>query len=294
MRRPDVVIDDDLVVRLLAAQHPDLVALPLTAVASGWDHVTYRLGDDLALRLPRRELGAGMIQGEQRLLPALAPQLPVEVPVPVRVGVPTDDYPYHWSVTRWVDGQALDDGVLDAADAARVVEVLQALQAVADPPIGSAPHNPYRGIPLVERRDGLHTRLDLLAAGSAPDDAELDPARLRARFEAAAAVARSTSPRWIHGDLHPRNVVVRDGRLAGVVDWSDVTAADVATDLAFFWFGFDDPAARQFARGAWSADEWERGIGWAIVLGATMATARGEPLMRRIGAACLRRVLAEA
>ncbi len=294
MRRADVAIDHDLVVGLLAAQHPDLVDRPLRDVASGWDHVTYRLGDDLAVRLPRRELGAGMIVGEQRVLPALAPQLPVAVPVPVRVGVPTDDYPYHWSICRWVPGHPLDDGALDVGDAPSVVEILHTLQAVTDPPVTSAPRNPHRGIPLADRRDGIHTRLDLLAGSPEAADRGLDVARLRVRFDAAVAVPPTREPRWLHGDLHPRNVVVRDGRLAGIVDWSDVTAGDIATDLAFFWLGFDDPAARQVARDAWSADEWERGIGWAIIFGVQMVTARGEALMRRIGSAGLHRVLAES
>lgn len=291
MRRSDVVIDRALVGRLLDEQHPDLAALPLGDVASGWDHVTYRLGDDLALRLPRRELGAGMIVGEQRLLPQLAPHLSVAVPVPVRVGTPTDGYPYHWSVSRWVEGRPLDDGTLAASDVDTVVEFLTALQSVTDPPVSAAPHNPYRGIPLADRREGVQTRLGLLSRAA---DRDLDCAALAARFEAAVAAPPAEVARWLHGDLHPRNVVVRDGRLAGVIDWSDVTAGDIATDLAFFWLAFENPSARETGRTVWSAAEWERGIGWAIVFGVVMASARGEPLMRRIGSACLQRVLAEA
>jgi aminoglycoside phosphotransferase (APT) family kinase protein len=70
----------DLVRRLLAAQHPDLAGLPVEPLASGWDNVLFRLGDDLVARLPRRTLGAAILVNEQRWLPVLAPRLPLPVP----------------------------------------------------------------------------------------------------------------------------------------------------------------------------------------------------------------------
>lgn len=86
-------IDEALVARLLAEQHPDLAGLPLRLAATGWDNATYRLGDDLAVRLPRIAAAAPLVANEQRWLPELAPRLPVPVPVPVRTGEPGQGYP---------------------------------------------------------------------------------------------------------------------------------------------------------------------------------------------------------
>jgi aminoglycoside phosphotransferase (APT) family kinase protein len=91
MPAAEIDIDDGLVRRLLADQHPDLAGLPLALVANGWDNAIFRLGDDLAVRLPRRQLGADLVVNEQRWLPELAPRLPLRVPVPLRVGSPSGD-----------------------------------------------------------------------------------------------------------------------------------------------------------------------------------------------------------
>jgi len=109
MPAAEIDIGDDLVRRLLAEQHPDLAALPLTLVANGWDNAIFRLGGDLAVRLPRRELGADLVVNEQRWLPQLAPRLPLPVPVPLRIGLPNGDYPWNWTVVAWHDGDVAAD-----------------------------------------------------------------------------------------------------------------------------------------------------------------------------------------
>ncbi|GHH65154.1 phosphotransferase [Promicromonospora soli] len=104
----DLDVTVDLARSLLEEQHPDLADRPLQLVANGWDNVMIRLGDDLALRLPRRELGAQLMRNEHQVLPLLAPRLPVAVPDPVRTGVPSPalGYPWPWGVVRWADGVA--------------------------------------------------------------------------------------------------------------------------------------------------------------------------------------------
>ena len=84
----EIAVDEALVRALLAGQHPDLAGLPLVRAAQGWDNVTFRLGDDLAVRLPARAVAAPLVEHEQRWLPVLAPLLPVAVPVPVRLRRP--------------------------------------------------------------------------------------------------------------------------------------------------------------------------------------------------------------
>jgi aminoglycoside phosphotransferase (APT) family kinase protein len=90
----EMQIDTHLVRRLLAAQFPQWAALPLKlAGLAGWDSIIYRLGTDLAVRLPRRAVGAAHVEREHRWLPVLAPQLPLPVPSPLGKGVPAEGYP---------------------------------------------------------------------------------------------------------------------------------------------------------------------------------------------------------
>src|SRR5919202_6625186 len=108
----DLAVDAALVRRLLEEQHPDLAGLPLRLVANGWDNLILRLGDDLLVRVPRREAAAHLVRHEQEVLPRIAPALPVAVPVPVRVGVPSVAFPWHWSVLRWFEGVLAADAGL--------------------------------------------------------------------------------------------------------------------------------------------------------------------------------------
>jgi aminoglycoside phosphotransferase (APT) family kinase protein len=80
-------------------------------------------------------------------------------------------------------------------------------------------------------------------------------------------------PTWLHGDLHPRNVLVEGGALSGIIDWGDITAGDAATDLAAIWMLFDDANARRAALNAYgwlSPATLARARGWAVHLGATL------------------------
>ncbi len=293
----DVVVDEGVARRLLRRERPDLATLPLAPVASGFDHVTLRLGDDLALRLPRRALGAGMLPGEQRVLPHLADHVGLEVPTPVHLGEPDDAYPYPWAVVRWVPGACLEDAALPATDAAVVADLLGALRAA--PPVADPPRNPYRGMPLAGRRGRLHERIGGRGLRRRARDLSVDLDVLAQRFELAVGAPGPDAPTWAHGDLHPRNLVVRPGpgghpRLAGLLDWSDVTWGDPAVDLVVFWNAFDDPSARADGAASVDADTWERGIGWAIALGVEMLAISDDPTILAIGARCLRNVVAEA
>ncbi|HYF64005.1 MAG TPA: phosphotransferase, partial [Herpetosiphonaceae bacterium] len=100
----DIAIDRELAAALVAGQYPDLADLPLSPGDEGWDNVLFRLGDSLAVRLPRRELGAELIVREQAWLPRLAERLSLPIPAPVRVGAPAGAYPWRWSIVPWLAG----------------------------------------------------------------------------------------------------------------------------------------------------------------------------------------------
>lgn len=266
MRWPaaDVDVDGALARALLRAQHPDLADRPLRVAASGWDNVVCRLGDDLAVRLPRRAAAAQLIEHEVRWLPGLAERLPVPVAAPVRAGTPCDDppYPFPWSVCRWIDGvTALDAGPPPADD---LVPFLAALHRPAPP---DAPINPVRGIPLAERHDRVLAHLD--AVGDAVDRVALR----RLWDELRELPPWPGPPCWLHGDLHLGNLVVDGrGRLAGVIDFGDLCAGDPATDLAVAWM-LADPAgpSRSPLRADHDDATWGRARGWALTLAAVLA-----------------------
>src|SRR5687767_7048710 len=103
----DVIVSPALVQALLEEQHGDLAHLALVKVAEGWDNALFRLGDELAVRLPRRAGSATQLEHEQRWLPQFAARLPVAVPVPLRVGVPSRLFRWSWSIVRWLPGESL-------------------------------------------------------------------------------------------------------------------------------------------------------------------------------------------
>jgi aminoglycoside phosphotransferase (APT) family kinase protein len=280
----DIALDADLVLHLLRTQHPDLDG-PLALVASGWDNAIYRLGDDLAVRLPRRQVAADLIVHEQRWLPTLSRLLPVPVPTPVRVGAASAAFPWSWSVVSWLPGTAVSAVPVAARGrfAAQLAAFHNALHVPAPP---DAPANPVRGVPLSTRSAAMAERF---ASGRVP-------LRLRALWDLLVAVPGWAGPPvWVHGDPHPGNLLAGgDGRLAAVLDFGDLTAGDPATDLAAAWLVFDGPGRAAFRAALGprvEPDTWERARGWALNIGAALAAdATGTPEMAAIAAHTLREV----
>jgi aminoglycoside phosphotransferase (APT) family kinase protein len=294
MPAAEVDVTADLVRRLLAGQHPDLAHLPVEFLANGWDNVMFRVGADLVARLPRRALGAQILVHEQRWLPLLAPRLPLPIPYPERTGHPAHGYPWPWSIVPYLPGEpAATADRLDlplAADA--IAGFLGALHVPAPP---DAPSNPFRGVPLAERAENFAKNLDTLAG-------QVDRAAVLGLWEdALAAPVFAGPPVWLHGDLHPANILVRDGRVTGIIDFGDITAGDPAADLSVAWMllpaslrgAFRD--AYQAYRAAAAADGalWRRARGWALNLAlAFLAHSADNPLINGIGDRTLRSVLA--
>jgi aminoglycoside phosphotransferase (APT) family kinase protein len=298
MPAAEIDVTVDLVRALLAAQHPDLAGLPLTVLANGWDNVVLRLGDDLAVRVPRRAAAAELVRHEQEWLPALAPRLPVPVPSPVRVGIPSDGstglaFPWAWSVVPWFGGvSALGVDRASRRDVAPDLAAFVAALHVPAPP--EAPANPFRGVPLAARDEPVRERL---TSGHVPDDGSL----LDLWSRLVEAPAWNGPALWLHGDLHPANLVLAPGgrRLAAVVDFGDMTSGDPATDLATAWITFDAAGRRSFrdavtARCGTDDATWERARAWALVLGTAFAAHSDDhPAFARLGAETLAQVLGE-
>lgn len=286
----DVSADASLVRALLAEQHPDLAGLPLSELGSGWDNAIFRLGDTLTVRLPRRQLGADLAACEQRWLPQLAPSLPLPVPAPVRTGTPGCGYPWSWSICPWLPGEvAVDTPPGDLERAARALGGF--LSALHRPAPADAPRNPYRGVPLADRAPHLDTHLLAL-------DGHVNSEAIRERFAAGLETpAWSAPPVWVHGDLHPMNMLVHEGRLSAVIDFGDLTAGDPATDLSVAWFFLPRELHPVFRTAAGALDDatWSRARTWALCLSiAWLSHAADDPRMWDVGQRALRAVLAES
>ncbi|MDR3510091.1 MAG: aminoglycoside phosphotransferase family protein [Caulobacteraceae bacterium] len=263
METANVAIGQRLVRRLLAEQFPQWAGLALQHVEStGTDNVIFRLGERLAVRLPRVDWAAGQAQKEHRWLPVLAPSLPLPVPAPLALGAPADGYPWPWSVCRWLEGESVSlERVADeeafAADLAGFVAQLHQIDATGGPAPGA--HNFHRGALLAVR--DRHTRAAIAAVQGG-----LDPGALTAAWEAAlAAPAWSGPPVWIHGDLQGGNLLCDDGRLSAVIDFGGLGVGDPACDLIVAW-NLLTAKGRAAFRSALDADDasWARGRGWAL------------------------------
>jgi aminoglycoside phosphotransferase (APT) family kinase protein len=299
MPAAEVEVSADLVRRLLADQHPDLAQLPVEFLANGWDNELYRVGDGHIARLPRRALGAQIITSEQRWLPRLAPKLPLPIPYPERTGVPACGYPYSWSVVPYLPGvPAAQASSFDAARAAAAVGGF--LGALHVPAPADAPANPFRGVPLAERAGTFAANLAVVTSQASQDHVERD-AVLRMWVAALATPIYNGPPVWLHGDLHPANILVDDGQVSGVIDFGDITAGDPATDLAVAWMllppgrhaGFWSAYHAVGGAGGRASDALRaRASGWALNFAIMfMAHSEDNPVLLDVGRRTLRAVL---
>jgi aminoglycoside phosphotransferase (APT) family kinase protein len=260
----EVSADEGLVRALLADQHPQYADLPIRLSGEGWDNFTFRLGDDLAVRLPRRELAVQLIRHEQRWLGQLSPGLTLPVPAAVAIGGPGTGFPWQWSIIPWIDGESVDLAALDEDQGPALAAFLRSLHKPSPP---DAPINPGRGVRLEIRRESFAECLNRLRSSSSV----ITPAIDRAWRDALAAPICET-PVWLHGDMHAQNVLSKHGALAGVIDWGDMCGGDPAVDLCSVWGLLSDESARRTALEAYAPDEalLARAKGWAILFGAVL------------------------
>ena len=258
MHVDELDIDVELVSAVVAAQFPKWRELPLARVPSfGTDNALFRLGGDLVVRLPRIEQAVGGAVSEYELLPQIGPHLSVAVPHPVAKGQPGAGYPWPWFVYGWLDGDnpALDDANGLADDLAEFIVSLRRIDA------SRAPAS-WRGRPLETQRASFEHWI-------ATWDADLDAdAARRAWKRALGAAPWHGPPTWFHGDLMSGNLLVQGTRLVAVIDWATAGAGDPAIDLLPAWALFDAETRENFrSRAATDDAMWERGRGWAVLLG---------------------------
>lgn len=266
--------------RMLQEAAPEWAGLPLARFAEGWDNALWRLGPDLLVRLPRRAVAAPLIVNEQHALPEVGPALTaigIRTPVPVLVGHPTADFPWPWSVVPWIEGSTAL-GLPRSENSLWAPQLAEALRRVHIDAPRDVADNPVRGRPLRTRDDAMRDRRQTLAHHPA----------LREAWSAGLSAPRADERVWVHGDLHPGNLLVEDGRLVALIDFGDVTAGDPAYDLASSWMLFDG-AGREAFRAAtdkrYDDATWVRARAWAAYIASVLLTQSDDrPDYRAVGA----------
>jgi aminoglycoside phosphotransferase (APT) family kinase protein len=255
-------IDATLVKRLISMQFPQWAELPVAAVENGgWDNRTFRLGDNMAVRLPSALPYVAQVEKEHRWLPVLRRHLPLPIPTPLGLGVPGSGYPWPWSIYGWLDGKpARGEHIHDlgrfAVDLAYFLLALRGIDARNGPAAGA--HNFHRGGPLavydIETRKTIGALVD-----------EIDVGAVTEVWDTALATLWQGPPVWVHGDVAETNLLVKEGRLNAVIDFGCAGVGDPSCDLVIAWT-FLDPASRERFRAAIALDPatWARARGWAI------------------------------
>jgi aminoglycoside phosphotransferase (APT) family kinase protein len=255
-------ITADIAARLVAEQFPQWADLPVVpAGLNGWDNTTFRLGDQLSVRLPSADGYVEQIDKEHRWLPLLAGRLPLPIPQPVAKGRPSKEFPRPWSVYRWIEGEPACQGPIAdlpvfAADLAGFLAALYAIDPAGGPTPGV--HSAFRGGPLITWDEQTRRSIRLLA-----DD--IDAQAATRVWEACVASSWEGPPVWVHGDVTASNLLVADGALRAVIDFGCAAVGDPACDLVMAWTFFTEHSAAAFRRGLPLDDAtWARGRGWAL------------------------------
>lgn len=255
-------IDVSLVKHLIATQFPEWANLEIKPVKnSGWDNKTFHLGSHMSVRLPSHDSYSGQVKKEQYWLPRLAPHLPLPIAMPLAMGKPSTEYPLHWSIYKWLDGNTASvDRITSLSQFAKsLAEFLSALQqcdSTGGPVAGE--HNFYRGGNLAvydeETRQAIANIKDRTYT-------EL----LKEIWNLAIASTWQESPVWVHGDVAIGNLLVNNGKLSAVIDFGQLGIGDPACDLAIAWTFFTEKSRNEF-RGTLKLDKatWARGRGWTL------------------------------
>ena len=257
-------ITPDLAGKLIAEQFPEFADLPIISVEQqGHDNRTYRLGKDMLIRMPTEESYALKVLKEQDLLPQLAPHLTFSIPVPIKMGAPSNDYPYPFSIYKWLEGTSINLLVLDndcleklAFDLAKFLKELQRIDNVDGPAPGQ--HNWWRGDHVSVYDEGAREQIATLSSF-------IDGNKAIQLWEKACTTRWNKTPVWIHGDLSIGNMLMKNGNLSAIIDFGGMGLGDPACDLVIAWTFLKGKARDIFIKEmALDEETWLRAKAWAL------------------------------
>ncbi|WP_442603078.1 aminoglycoside phosphotransferase family protein [Paenibacillus sp. KN14-4R] len=255
-------IDVNVVKRLINEQFPEWSKLEIRPVKNGGnDNRTFHLGDDMSVRLPSAEDYVPQVEKEQKWLPKLSKELSLPISTPLAKGNPSKEYPFPWTVNKWVEGETLNlKNINDlsqlAKDLGTFLNELQSIDASGGPLAGK--HNFYRGGNVAvydqETRDAIEQNKDIL-----------NVSLLNEIWELALDSKWAANPVWVHGDIAPGNILVKDGKLSAIIDFGILGIGDPSCDAAMAWTFFDNTSRKVF-KNTLNMDEgtWNRARGWAL------------------------------
>lgn len=257
-------ITESLVTDLIAEQFPQWAHLPIEPVKfSGWDNKTFRLGSDMSMRLPSAQCYAAQVTIEQKWLPILAPRVSISIPTPLAMGQPCKDYPFNWSVYRWIEGDSANSLIIEdiylqqiALDLSRFLNELHTIDISGAPVAGS--HNFWRGGSL-----SVYDAETKLALAQLKDF--IDVSRAAAVWQKALSSQWNNNPVWIHGDLSAGNILIQHNQLVAVIDFGCMAVGDPACDLVIAWTLLKNESRNLFkSQLNVDSDTWARARGWAL------------------------------
>lgn len=255
-------INVDLVVRLINEQFPEWSDLDIRPVKySGHDNRTFHLGEHMSVRLPSAEAYVPQVEKEQRWLPKLSKELSLPISTPIAKGKPSKEYPWPWSINKWLDGEILSHKNINdlnqfARDLGTFLIELQSIDANGGPIAGQ--HNFYRGGSIAvydeETRNAIENTKDTF-----------NEQLLKEVWNLALDSKWDSEPVWVHGDIAPGNILVKDGKLCAVIDFGILGVGDPACDAAMAWTFFDENSREIFKNVLqMDAETWNRARGWAL------------------------------
>lgn len=250
--------------KLINEQFPEYSHLPITEVEKqGHDNRTYRLGNDLLIRMPTDKAYALKVPKEQELLPKLAPHLSISIPVPVKMGLPSKDYAYPFSIYRWLEGTSINLLTLDdkvtmhlAYDLAKFLKELQSIKDIVGPEPGQ--HNWWRGDHVSVYDKGFREQVSNLVK-------IIDFTKASNLWDSACNTKWRNNPVWVHGDFAIGNMLMQNGKLSAIIDFGGIAVGDPACDLVIAWTFLNGEARDVFIEEmALDEDCWLRAKAWAL------------------------------
>jgi len=255
-------INVNLVQNLIKEQFPELSNLEIKQVKNdGHDNRTFHLGENMSVRLPSRDWYVPQVEKEHKWLPFLSKHLSLPISIPLAQGKPNKDYPYPWSIYKWLEGETVNnENIVDqnefAKDLGGFLVEFQSIDTNGGPIAGI--HNFYRG--------GDLAVYDEQSINAIENNIEIFNEHLLKEIWGLSLDSKwDSEPVWLHGDIAPGNILVNDGKLCAVIDFGVLGVGDPSCDAAMAWTFFNS-SSREVFKQALKMDEetWSRARGWAL------------------------------
>lgn len=223
-------LPDELLRALIDEQFPYLADRELGRRYTLEDHFAVRIGDDYGALFPRYAEGDYLYARVADLIRPQADAWTFHSSHPIETGVPGPDYPYHWTLVKWMSASTAGFVPLHSESAAPLGDALRQIHTNSPT---DAPFNPHTGVALPQLEEKFQDLLRRAAESGAPEQREIDTDATIRAFERGVSAPMDVDPTWTHGRLEPRAVLSDRGQFAGILQWHNYGAGDPAADLGY-------------------------------------------------------------